>query len=555
MHFKMIPAAKRTRLFGGEFRFDSLRIFTVGDAHGFARTLGTLLPEVRTESASREDANVIVSVASAFSGKLEYCAIRILDDHIEIHCRDKDGARNAACILAQVFINNRTRSALPCGSIEDWPDASYRGVMIESSRGFTTMPQLYDILRRMALSRMNTMQFNFIEEPCCTIQLDCYPDWPGFGEQNLKYTKDEVRAMIAYAADLGISVCPFVEVLSHARYFALTADICCEGDTDLKSLFCVCIGQEKTYRAIEKLLTEIAELFPDPVIHIGGDEYDMSAVNAKTAYWDRCPHCQALSKKMGFTTLREQFLYAVERVNKIVNKLGKVSMLWNADLKPGAIPDSLERNIIVHYYRCDNPLGREKISGLSIDGYIEDGFSVLNSNFRPTYLDDYVTSERLSGWGYTNDPMVAPENIGGINGGCICIWEGYSRFSHYDQTIAPGILLFGDRLWNSFERGTCYDEEFAKLLTTLMFEGRLPEGMNVFEVVGDVIPPTRVSRGRFYPIRVLATPEEIEEIEKALNALGDDPLAKAYAKTARESAAYRRETLATARINDVKFEG
>ena len=555
MNFKMIPAAKRTELFGGTFDFDSLKIFTVGDGDSFTTALNTLLPDVKTGKVDRDNANVILSVAYAFSGKAEYCSIRILADHIEIHCRDKEGARNAACILAQVFINNRTRNSLPCGRIEDWPDASYRGMMIESSRAWTPMERLYDMLRWMALSRMNVMQFNFIEEPCCTIALDCYPDWPGFGEENLKYTKDEVRDMIDYADKLGISVCPFIEILSHAREFAKTADICCQGDTNPKSLFCVCIGQEKTYDAIEKVLKEVAELFPDPVIHIGCDEYDMSAVNPKTAYWDKCPHCQALAKKKGFTTLREQFLYAVNRINRIVNKLGKVSMLWNADLKPTAIPDWFERNIIVHFYRDDNPLGREKIKGLTIDGYIEDGFSVLNSNYRPTYLDDYMKSERLSHWGFASDPMVAPENMGGINGGCICIWAGYDGHEHYKQTAAPGIFLFADRLWNSFSTTTVYDEEFEKLLTTVMFEARLPEGMNVFEVIGDVLAPTQDGKGNFHPIQVLATPEKIEEIEKALNELGDDPMAQAYAKTAREAAEYRRKTLASSLEKDVKFEG
>ncbi len=48
----------------------------------------------------------------------------------------------------------------------------------------------------------------------------------------------------------------------------------------------------------------------------------------------------------GYTTLREVFLYAVERANRIVNKLGKVTMLWNADLEPGKLPVDFERNMV-----------------------------------------------------------------------------------------------------------------------------------------------------------------------------------------------------------------
>ncbi len=554
MNFEMIPTPKRVKVFEGVFQFEALRIFTVGEGEPFARTLMALLPEISAVSVGREEANVILSVAPVFSGKGEYCAIRILPDRMEIRCRDKEGARNAATILAQLFINNRVRDRLPCGELEDWPDASYRAMMLESSgRVWMPMEEIHAHLRRMALARMNVLQFHFMEGPGCNVQLKSYPDWHGYGEENLKHSKAEIRAMVAYAEELGITVCPFVEVLSHATAFAQTAGINCPGDEDPNALFAVCVGQEKTYEVIEKVLTEIADLFPDPVIHIGGDEYDMRAVSPKTVYWDHCPHCRALSEKMGFTTYRELFFYGVERVNRIVNKLGKVAMLWNADLKPGAAPDFLERNIVVHYYRKDNPLGKEKIIGLSIDGYVEDGFAVLNSNYPATYLDRYVKTERLAGWGYTADPRVAPENQGGVIGGCCCAWEDHP---HFRSTIPPAIFLFGDRLWNSFGPATLYDENFATRLTTVLFEGQLPKGTNVFKGVGDVLPSVNDGTPPYFPINLLATPEELLELENTLLELDGDPLAKTYAEIARQAAAHQQEKINRGRNKkEIAFEG
>lgn len=552
MHLNMIPAAKRTKLFGGAFKFDRLKIFAIGEGAAFARTLNTLLPEIETEAAGRDDANVILSVAAPYSGKAEYCAIRILESHIEIHCRDEQGARNAACILAQVFINNRTRSSLPCGSIEDWPDASYRGMMLESSgRVWMPMNTLKEHIRRMALARMNTLQFHFMENSGCTIALDCYPNWHGYGEENLKYTKAEVKEMIDYASSLGIAVCPFVEVISHATEFALAAEIACPGDQK-PQLFAVCIGQEKTFEAIETVLAEVAELFPDPVIHIGGDEYDVSEVTPHTVHWGQCPHCQALSKKMGYSSFRELFIYAVARTNQICNKLGKVAMLWNADLEPGKIPELLDRNLLIHYYRKDNPLCKEKVFGLSMDGYVEDGFSTINSNYSSTYLDRYVRTERLMGWGYDHDPKVKEANRGGVSGGCCCAWEDHP---HFALTIAPAIFLFGDRLWNSFGDPTNYDAAFSTLLTTALFEGKLPEGLNVFEAVGDVLPSV-IDGGKFFlPNNLLAAPETMEHLAEELEKLDGD-LAANYAKLCRDAAAFRRERLAAAPMKTrVDFEG
>ena len=94
------------------------------------------------------------------------------------------------------------------------------------------------------------------------------------------------------------------------------------------------------------MIGEIAEIFPDSVIHIGADEYDMSRVTPYTAHWMECPHCRAIMAEKGFTSLRELFLYGIARINRIVNSAGKVMMMWNADLHPGHLPEDLDRNIL-----------------------------------------------------------------------------------------------------------------------------------------------------------------------------------------------------------------
>ncbi len=540
MRFSILPRAKRVIEKEGSWHFDTLRVFSIGEGDMLPRTLKALLPDIKITTASREECNVVLSVAKVFSSKEEYCYIRILPDRMEIHCRDNDGARNAACILAQILRRDGEGYSLPCGSIEDWPDASYRGFMVESSgRSWVSMERIYLYIREMALSRMNVLQFHFMEGPGCTIQLDCYPNWHGYGEQNLKYTKAQIRDMIAYAAELGIAVCPFVEVISHSRTFNLEAGIACPGD-NLENMFAVCVGQEKTYEAIERVLAEIAELFPDPVLHIGGDEYDMSEVSPRTVHWDECPHCRALSEKMGYTTYRELFFYAVERVNAIVNKLGKVSMLWNADVKPGEA-EVLSRNIVMHYYRWDNHLGREKHYDLWPNGYAEDGFTVLNSHYPQTYidLDNYVNAGKLCNWSYLGEPRVAPQNRAKVIGGCTCAWDD---FPHFERSIPPAILLFGDRFWNAEQDPVPYDAAYGRLMTYVLFEGKLPEDMNVFDVVGDVLPPLR--NDRLLHKRKLAAPlSELCRIADALHALAakGDALAAVYAEIADEAVALTKE--------------
>ena len=534
MDFSMCPRAKRTVRREGEFRFNELKIFTVGEGSRFLRALRVLCPTLPVREVAREQANVVLSVAEVFSAENEYCYLRILEDRMEIHARDEMGARNAASILSQILRPEGEGFVLPCGTVEDYPDAQYRGYMLESSGRKNTwmeMPVIYEYIRMMALARMNELQFHFMEAPGTTILLDCYPDLHGDYDGNRKYTKQQIRDMIAYADELGITVTPFVEILSHSVDFTLKAGINCPDDSQ-ENMFAVCLGQEKTYEAIEKVLAEIAELFPAPVLHIGCDEYDMRRTSPITAYWDRCPICLAKMKELGFTTMRELFHYALERINRMVNKLGKVTMLWNADMKPGELPEWLERNMIVHYFRFDHPYAKEMIFEMYPDGYVQDGYTVLNSYYPNTYLDDsgyYAKDMTINQWSCYREPAVAPENRAKLVGGCVCAWCGKS----FVRTIPPSIFMLADRLWNADDSGVRYDTAYGRVITRLMFGGKLPEDMNVFAMVGRILPPQDPER-LVHTKYINAPLDEIREIKKALEALAADGhrLAGIYAEMA-----------------------
>lgn len=492
MEFRIFPRNKKTLKFPGKFHLDTFRVFIVGQGDLFTRSLKIFLPEAEIKEVEREEANIVITVSYAYSSKNEYCYIRITECGLEIHCRDNLGARNAAAILAQIVrLEEDGGYILPCGVVEDWPDTQYRSMMLESSgRVWMPMDRIRRYIYQMALCRMNVLIFHFMEGNGCTVPFDCAPQLPGYGKENLKFTKEEVCDMIAYAADLGIAVTPFVEILSHAHDFAHRFDITCPVGawTDMSEV--VCIGQEKTYEVIEMFLAEIAGLFPDDVLHIGGDEYDMCRVAPPTVFWDKCPHCQALSEKMGYTTLRELFLYGLERINRIVNKLGKVMMVWNADIRPGHLPEELERNMIIHFYRFSSDLGKEKIYNLYLNRYIEDGFSAVNSYYPQTYMDleAYMNEEKLNGWSYLREPHIKKENQAKIVGACSCAWEEHE---HFCRTIPAVILLFSDRLWNGDGDSVPYDENYGKNMTQTLFGGQLPEDMNVFACLGGVLPPLK----------------------------------------------------------------
>ena len=526
MNYNICPRVKKYEPLSGILSFSSLKVFAAGESDLFFSSMQIFHPELQVEKCGYKEANIRLSITKDFSPYQEYCNMRIRENAIEIHCADRLGARNASAILAQLMRKTECGYALDCADLEDWPDAQYRCVMEESSgRVWVPMETLKRHIRLMGLCRYNAYMFHYMEDKGCTVPFDCLPDLIGYGPDNLKFTKQEIKEMIAYAAALGIRVIPFIEVISHAKPFALAAGINCPGDP-LENMYDVCLGQEKTFEVIEKIIQETAELFPDEVIHIGADEYDMSLVTPFTAHWDQCPHCLALAKEKGFTTLRELFMYALQRTNEIVNSYGKVMMIWNADLRHGHLPDWLDRNILVHYYRYCNDLGREDIYNLNVNGYAEDGFSVINSFSKMTYIDFYTSALRLYNWSYRTLPMVNPENFGKVPGGCLCIWEEHE---HYKRTVEPGIALFADRLWNAHTSTVTYDDRYGTIMTKLLFDNKLPEGTNVFACVGDVLPPLE-SENLAHLRMVSADMPTLHQVRDDLRALADDETAQAFAE-------------------------
>lgn len=223
------------------------------------------------------------------------------------------------------------------------------------------------------------------------------------------------------------------------------------------------------------------------------------------------------------------YFYGLERINEIVNDHSRTMMIWNADLEPGNIPEWLDRNIIIQYYRYCYDLGKEDLYNLDINGYANDGYSVINSFSRMMYMhlpNLFMNSLRLYNWSYRTIPYVNPENLANVPGGCMCIWEDWK---HYKRTVYPAIVLVADRLWNSHTDTVTYDNAYGTAMTKLLFDGRFPEGTNVFACLGDVLPPLK---DNVYgePHKVTLSEDELIKTRNALISLGNDEMAEAYAE-------------------------
>jgi hexosaminidase len=176
------------------------------------------------------------------------------------------------------------------------------------------------------------------------------------------YSKSDVKAIVAYAADRHITVIPEIEMPGHASAaIAAYPELSCFPDqkTDIPNhasrrsvraqasgtaklvqetwgvfndVFCA--GKEETFTFLEGVLDEVTALFPSRYIHVGGDE-------SPKVHWKRCPRCQQRMKDEGLKDEHELQSYFVQRIERYLGKKGKTIIGWDEILEGGLAPNAV----------------------------------------------------------------------------------------------------------------------------------------------------------------------------------------------------------------------
>ncbi len=504
----IVPRVKSQRSTGEVLRIgNTVRYYsdhTEGDAA--IRSLQIFLPEIHWEAAERENALLILQRQEDLSEHQEYYDMQIRPDTISVLYRDRLGARNAASTLAQMICPADGGYALSCGQVQDYPDSLFRSALLESSgRVWQSKEEVKEALIRMALAKLNYVHFHVMEYLGSTLPFDAYPNFPGYGSKNVKYTKDELRELIQFAEDLGIEMIPGVEMPAHSEAIlkVMKEMRCTPGDRSPISSWVVCAGSEETYQVYRTILTEVAELFPGKYIHIGGDELDFGEGSGWEPSWMSCTRCQALSSRENLHSERDIYYYTIRRIHDIVSGTGKKMIMFNDQIDISVSPD-LPRDIIIQFWRIATP-GRGPYEGCTMERFLEEGFSLINSYYPEMYVDfeEYATVDSIRVWTPYQGPNGQVEITGQILGGEFCAWE---KHDHYTYTYPSATLLYGDRLWNV--TATCeYDDSYGARMTRAILGASTPDQFNVFAYLGSVFPP-RDDQNKAYVEQISVSPEE-----------------------------------------------
>ena len=236
---------------------------------------------------------------------------------------------------------------LPYAVIENSPRFAYRGMHLDICRHFFPKDVVKSYIDMMALHGMNTLHWHLSDDQGWRIEIKKWPRLTQIGAwrdrtvigRNMGlydrtmyggfYTQKDICEIVAYAAERHITIIPEIDMPGH-MVAALTAypELGCTGgpyevwpDWGVSDDI-LCAGNPKVYQFLEDVFTEIMQLFPSTIIHLGGDE-------APKGRWQKCPKCQQKMREEHLQDIEHLQGYMVRHMEKLFAEHGRRLMGWD----------------------------------------------------------------------------------------------------------------------------------------------------------------------------------------------------------------------------------
>jgi hexosaminidase len=343
------------------------------------------------------------------------------------------GALRGMETILQLLQADREGYYLPAITIQDQPRFPWRGLLIDVGRHFEPVEVLKRNLDAMAAVKLNVFHWHLTEDQGFRVESKNFPKLHSLGSDGLYYTQDQIRDVIAYARDRGIRVMPEFDIPGHSTSWLV-------GHPELGSapgpytierrpgIFEPALDptREELYKFLDTFLGEMAALFPDAYMHIGGDENEGKQ-------WDRNPNIQAFMKKKGLKDNHALQAYFNQRLLKILQKHGKKMIGWDEILQP-----ELPKDVVIHSWRGTKALAEAAKKGY--DGILSNGY----------YIDLIFPASQH----YVTDPLPADSTLTAeeakhVLGGEATMWAEWVTPETIDSRIWPRTAAVAERLWSS----------------------------------------------------------------------------------------------------------
>ena len=374
----------------------------------------------------------------------------------------------------------------PLCTIEDQPTYYWRGAMLDVSRHFFSLDFVKKQIDVLAQYKINRLHLHLTDAAGWRMEIKRYPRLTGLGafrtfdswktwwdgrkdhggvndplrrkyvEEGQPgacggyYTQDELRGLVRYAAERGITIVPEIEMPAHSEE-TLTAypELSCTHEPYKQADFCP--GNVATYDFLEHVLEEVMDVFPSVYIHVGGDE-------AAKASWAACPRCQQKMKELGIWSpesgqpatgeqLHKLQAHLIAHMGEFLKDHGRKLIGWDE-----VIDENLSKNTTVMVWRN---------ADFAADA-VRNGYDVILSPGSHCYLDGYQDApnrepEAMGGftplekvYGFVPGEALTPEqrakHVKGVQGN---LWTEYvPTEAQVEHMLYPRMLALAEIGWN-----------------------------------------------------------------------------------------------------------
>ena len=489
--YSVIPQPNELHPVSGNFRFDNSTVFHVSSAldKTCSSMIDSLIRQIEVTSGYRMKAEIVEDNEAMPQNGITFSLnkniapegyeLTIDPNDVSVQASDRSGIFYAIQTLKQLMptaIYGKQAVAdaqwtLPCVEIKDAPRFGYRGVMIDVARHFFPKEEMKRVIDLMALHKLNNLHWHLSDDQGWRIEIKKYPKLTEIGSIRNKtmirkewdnydttpyggfFTQEEIKEIVKYADERCINVIPEIDLPGHmmAALAAYPNLGCTGGPYEVSGQWGVrddvlCPGKEETFTFIEGVLTEVMELFPSKLIHIGGDE-------CPKVRWEKCPHCQARIKKEGLKANQkhsaEFFLqsYVTARVEKFLNDHGRQIIGWDEILEGELAPNAT----VMSWRGMDGGIEAARLHHpviMTPNTYVYlDYYPTLNTQDEPLAIGGYNPIEKV----YSLDPVPSALNederayIIGAQGN---LWAEYILSSdHLEYMLLPRLAAVSEVQW------------------------------------------------------------------------------------------------------------
>ncbi|ORJ26957.1 family 20 glycosylhydrolase [Rouxiella badensis] len=307
-----------------------------------------------------------------------------------INANTRFGAIHGMETLLQLLQNDGENTFLPLVRIHDNPRFAWRGVLLDSARHFLPVSTIKRQLDGMAAAKLNVLHWHLTDDQGWRFASEHYPKLQQLASDGEFYTVAEMKDVVAYATSLGIRVVPEIDMPGHASAIAVAYPelISAPGPFSMQREWGVHEptldpSNEQVYKFADTLVGELAAIFPDPYLHIGGDE-------VKDTQWQNSTAIKAYMKKNHIADSHALQAAFNKRLQQILQKHHRHMVGWDEIFHP-----DLPKNIVIQSWQGPDSLGAS-----AQQGYL----GILSTGF-------YLDQPQSSAYHYRNEILPQPLGV------------------------------------------------------------------------------------------------------------------------------------------------